>query len=64
MIASDSPDDTIIGDTITGNGYKIRVGENDNTTVNIIVTNSDGITKKATISNSISSFEGLEFVEI
>ena len=64
MIVSDSPDDTIIGDTITGNGYKIRVGENDNTTVNIIVTNSDGITKKATISNSISSFEGLEFVEI
>ena len=64
MIASDSPDDTIIGDTITGNGYKIRVGENDNTTVNIIVTNSNGVTKKATISNSISSFEGLEFVEI
>lgn len=64
MIVSDSPDDTIIGDTITGNGYKIRVGENDNTTVNIIVTNSDGITKKATISNSISSFDKLEFVEI
>ena len=63
MIASDSPDDTIIGDTITGNGYKIRVGENDNTTVNIIVTNN-GVTKKATISNSISSFKGLEFVEI
>ena len=59
MIASDSPDDTIIG-----KGYKIRVGENDNTIVNIIVTNSNGVTKKATISNSISSFEGLEFVEI
>ena len=61
MIASDSPDDTIIGNVI-GNGYKIRV--EDNTIVNIIVTNSNGVTKKATISNSISSFEGLEFVEI
>ena len=57
MIASDSPDASIVG-----NGYKIRV--EDNTTVNIIVTNNDGVTKKATISNSISSFEGLEFVEI
>lgn len=60
MIASDSPDDTIIGNK---KGYKIRV--EDNTTVNIIVTNNNnGVTKKATISNSISSFEGLEFVEI
>ena len=61
MIASDSPDDTIIGN-VNKEGYKIRV--EDNTTVNIIVTNNNGVTKKATISNSISSFEGLEFVEI
>ncbi len=57
MIASDSPDASIVG-----NGYKIRV--EDNTTVNIIVTNNNGVTKKATISNSISSFKDLEFVEI
>ena len=59
MIASDSPDDIIIGNK---KGYKIRV--EDNTTVNIIVTKNDGVTKKATISNSISSFKDLEFVEI
>ena len=59
MIVSDSPDDTIIGNK---KGYKIRV--EDNTTVNIIVTKNDGVTKKATISNSISSFKDLEFVEI
>lgn len=56
MIASDSPDASIVG-----NGNIIRV---ENSTVNIIVTTNNGVTKKATISNSISSFEGLEFVEI
>ncbi len=58
MIASDSPDASIVGNK---KGYKIRV---ENSTVNIIVTTNNGVTKKATISNSISSFEGLEFVEI
>ena len=56
MIASDLPDASIVG-----NGNKIRV---ENSTVNIIVTTNNGVTKKATISESISSFEGLEFVEI
>ena len=61
MIASDSPDDTIIGN-VKGNGYRIRV--EDNTTVNIIVTNNDGVTKEATVSDSISYFKDLDFVEI